>query len=43
MGYLDSCFPEKFSVPRQGNLLNITRAKVVLNKNIDPVIKDNFL
>lgn len=35
MGHIESCFPEKFSVPRQGNLLELTRAKIVLNKNVD--------
>jgi tRNA-Thr(GGU) m(6)t(6)A37 methyltransferase TsaA len=28
---LQSCFPEKFSVPRQGNILELTRARIVLN------------
>ena len=35
IGTLISCFPEKFSSPRQGNLLELTRAKIVLKKNID--------
>ena len=35
IGTLNSCFPEKFSSPRQGNLLELTRAKIVLKKNID--------
>ena len=35
IGTLISCFPEKFSSPRQGNLLELTRGKIVLKKNID--------
>ena len=35
IGTLISCFPEKFSSPRQGNLLDLTRGKIILNKNID--------
>jgi len=35
IGHIESCFPEKFSVPRQGNLLELTRAKIVINKNVD--------
>ena len=35
IGTLYSCFPEKFSSPRQGNLLELTRAKIVIKKNID--------
>ena len=37
IGYLESCFPEKFSVPRQGNLLKLTKAKIIFNSNIDIV------
>lgn len=37
IGYLESCFPEKFSVPRQGNLLKLTKAKIKFNNNIDLV------
>ena len=39
IGYLESCFPEKLSVPRQGNLLELTKAKIVFNSNIDIVLK----
>jgi tRNA-Thr(GGU) m(6)t(6)A37 methyltransferase TsaA len=35
IGILKSCFPEKFSIPRQGNLLNLTRGKIIINKSID--------
>ena len=35
IGTLISCFPEKFSSPRQGNLLELTKGKIILNKNID--------
>ena len=35
IGTLQSCFPEKFSIPRQGNLLNLTRGKIIINKSID--------
>ena len=35
IGTLISCFPEKFSSPRQGNLLDLTRGKIILKKNID--------
>ena len=35
IGTLISCFPEKFSSPRQGNLLELTRGKIILKKNID--------
>lgn len=35
IGTLISCFPEKFSSPRQGNLLELTRGKIVIKKNID--------
>jgi tRNA-Thr(GGU) m(6)t(6)A37 methyltransferase TsaA len=35
MGFIESCFPEKFSVPRQGNLLELTRAKIKFPKNFD--------
>ena len=38
IGYLESCFPEKFSVPRQGNLLKLTKAKIIFNSNIDIVL-----
>lgn len=38
IGYLESCFPEKFSVPRQGNLLQLTKAKIIFSNNIDIVI-----
>ena len=35
IGTLISCFPEKFSSPRQGNLLELTRGKIVIKKNFD--------
>lgn len=35
IGTLISCFPEKFSIPRQGNLLELTRGKIIINKSID--------
>ena len=35
IGTLISCFPEKFSSPRQGNLLELTRGKIIMKKNID--------
>ncbi len=35
IGTLECCFPEKFSVPRQGNLIDLTRGKIIINKNID--------
>jgi tRNA-Thr(GGU) m(6)t(6)A37 methyltransferase TsaA len=35
IGHVESCFPEKFSVPRQGNLLKLTKAKIILQNNID--------
>jgi len=38
IGYLESCFPEKFSVPRQGNLLQLTKAKIIFSNNIDIVL-----
>ena len=34
IGKLQSCFPEKFSTPRQGKLLNLTRGKIIINKEI---------
>jgi len=37
IGHLESCFPEKFSIPRQGFLLKYSRARIVLNKNLDAV------
>lgn len=35
IGTFHSCFPEKFSIPRQGNLISKTRGKIVLTPKLD--------